>query len=770
MSDIPSTTILTGAKPAAPAPQVNKGDGPKTDQAQTQNRSSGNEKTTAARSQGQTQPAPQKTQSPPPPQQYKPSQTQTDKAQTARQSGEEAPPPKKGDYVRLSPPPKQSAQPQTQAQTEAKPAPQQQPQVQAKGEAPAKDVQAKDAQKANNAPAQRPSAPQGKPAPSAQPQTQAQAQGTASAPLKANLPPLARALLALTQQSLTSTPQATQSSAQANPAALKAHIQSTATANGLSSLASALGGQGGKPATNLSLALASPLLGTSQGLNLNSTSTPQNSATAFIKTLINAPSLPASASTISSIQSQKSGAQAPLQLTPPSSSSVNTPTGTGTGAAQGRGILSLLTALTGQQANNSQSISGSTINIGQFTASPTSTMPHISSVLSGQSFGQLPNLASIKLTHANLAIDAKITDILRPSALRPATPNAPSAQTQGATQSQQASSNAQSQSHILGGSQASASGQTRPSLAIAGQQHGTFGMLNLRPGTIVAQVNAQTINGQSSMTLFDGGRPILGQMTLPAGLGNLPQGTLLKLNVVSAQAFGPQGRAVTPALGGLSGLYQALGATEDGWPHLSDALNSISSKLSPADVQAMLRFIPQAASGKFSAPTLFFLAALRAGDISTWLGDRNAQILRNDGKDGLIRKLGRSFSALGRALGDTQQAASTASSEWKSTSLPLLFGPDLSKLQFHVRQYGEDDNDEMDDHTKIDKRFILDFSLSRMGEMQIDSLIGKNRMDTQLRSEKHLSEEMRQDLRKRYDALMKNIGYQGVLDFKASKA
>jgi len=316
-----------------------------------------------------------------------------------------------------------------------------------------------------------------------------------------------------------------------------------------------------------------------------------------------------------------------------------------------------------------------------------------------------------------------------------------------------------------------------------GASSGVFSGANAQPGQITAVIGSMVQGGaqagaqggaptgaRMSVSLFDGGRPLAGQFLLPAGLQGLPEGTELRLDVVQAQAVGAQGRAVGAPMAGLSGLYQALGLMDSGWGDMAEFLNIVAAKLPPVDAQAAMRIMPQiggAGMARFTTPVLFFLAALRGGDMTAWMGERNSNLLRGEGRSDLIGRLERGFSALGKSF---REPVPVPGGELRSVSLPMLFGPDLSRLQFHVRDYHGDGENGKDGDDKPDRRIVIDFSLSRMGDMQIDSLLIGQRMETVLRTQTSFSEAMRQDLRKRYADVMRGIGYQGHLDFSAADA
>lgn len=319
-------------------------------------------------------------------------------------------------------------------------------------------------------------------------------------------------------------------------------------------------------------------------------------------------------------------------------------------------------------------------------------------------------------------------------------------------------------------------------LGIASPQTGTgqtaaagiFAPTNTQPGQVTGVIGPMiTPPGggapRMSLSLFDGGRMMAGPLLLPSGIAPMAQGTSLQLDIVQTQAVGPQGRAAGVPLPGLQGLYQSLTLADGGLVDIAEFLDTLAARLPAADAQSAMRVMPQIGGGnvgaRFTTPVLFFLAALRGGDIGAWMGERNANLLRDDGKTDLLARLTRGFSALSKSFSEPVQVQG---GEWRSASLPLLFGPDLTRLQFHIRDYHGREEQDDDMLARPSRRVVIDFSLSRMGDMQLDSLLFEGRMDTMLRTEHPFSDRMRQDLRQRYTSVMRGIGYQGALDFQSA--
>ena len=125
---------------------------------------------------------------------------------------------------------------------------------------------------------------------------------------------------------------------------------------------------------------------------------------------------------------------------------------------------------------------------------------------------------------------------------------------------------------------------------------------------------------------------------------------------------------------------------------------------------------------------LFFVAALKLGNIENWLGDKNLDAIKQMGKKGLVERLAGDFSRI------SQQFSETNTQNWKSLMLPMLNDGDISNVHLHVRQDdhtpdGDGTGDENQSDGPTPTRFILDLTLSRMGPVQLDGYLTPKTLD-----------------------------------------
>ncbi len=195
------------------------------------------------------------------------------------------------------------------------------------------------------------------------------------------------------------------------------------------------------------------------------------------------------------------------------------------------------------------------------------------------------------------------------------------------------------------------------------------------------------------------------------------------------------------------------------WPAVDDIFQTFF-QTTPQAAQILGRIIPSPANPSNMGPAIMLLAAaIRAGDLQGWMGDKKLEMLQKLGKGDLLSRLSGETSSLA-ANNDTP------STEWKSVPVPILWQNEISKVLFHVRQEPQDDNDEQGD---IGTRFIFDLDLTTMGAVQLDGLVRGNRLDLIVRTKESISYPMQEAMKKAYaDALdgtqiYGELGFQGDL-------
>lgn len=244
-------------------------------------------------------------------------------------------------------------------------------------------------------------------------------------------------------------------------------------------------------------------------------------------------------------------------------------------------------------------------------------------------------------------------------------------------------------------------------------------------------------------------------------LRDVAVGSVLSLNIVPIETG--SGKVSTQNL--TPPLVPAYFLTPGNWAIFQEIVAALPAVPIQSSAGAHV-VLPSASSPAQIAPAaMFFVAAMRSGDVSGWLGDRTIDVLRTTGKSGLIHRIGREMLGLARLN------AEPVSQEWRALSLPLAWQDEVHRLVVHYRREDErsaKNNPKAGDNT----RFVMDLSLSRMGKVQLDALFlrqtGSARLDLVLRAEQSFSEAMRHQMRESYKSALEQTQMTGALSFQSN--
>lgn len=243
----------------------------------------------------------------------------------------------------------------------------------------------------------------------------------------------------------------------------------------------------------------------------------------------------------------------------------------------------------------------------------------------------------------------------------------------------------------------------------------------------------------------------------------LPQGTELKISMLSNTQNTAGGAATQITLSGLPviPLGGDFSQFTGSWPLMDDISQSVQQSVSTAAAQALHAASPSPAQpAQFGAAALFFMAAVRGGDLQSWIGDKALEGLKSAGKGGLLAQLG-------REAGNLMQMAREApgGQEWRAAQLPLYYEGQIDKIALHYREeYDNSDNDEISGSKFT--RFLFDLSLDRLGPVQLDGVHRQNRLDIILRTEQSFSAAARQAMRQIYTGALEQSNMSGELSFQ----
>ncbi|MHA1598401.1 MAG: hypothetical protein ACTSV1_06725 [Alphaproteobacteria bacterium] len=195
------------------------------------------------------------------------------------------------------------------------------------------------------------------------------------------------------------------------------------------------------------------------------------------------------------------------------------------------------------------------------------------------------------------------------------------------------------------------------------------------------------------------------------------------------------------------------------WPALDEALATFQ-EVTPVTAQNLLQTVIPRPGPVLTATIMFFLTALRGGDMRGWLGDPQIRTIERN-RPNLLGRLRDDFKTLGRI------ADEAAGADWRVALIPINTGAALEQIRMLMRHGGEDEEEDGD---KSDTRFIIDVVLSRMGRIQLDGLVrgeGK-KLDLIVRSQTPFEETMRKDIQEIFRAASEASGLTGGVGFQAA--
>jgi len=154
-----------------------------------------------------------------------------------------------------------------------------------------------------------------------------------------------------------------------------------------------------------------------------------------------------------------------------------------------------------------------------------------------------------------------------------------------------------------------------------------------------------------------------------------------------------------------------------------------------------------------AANILFFISALRGGDIRNWLGNQAGRRIQNNSPE-LYARLAEEYNQLGQSVRETNTG------DWRTTLIPLFNGSEFEFFQMNFRS-GSNDPNKKDEEDFA--RFIVDLELSKLGRIQLDGLISSKgkQFDLFVRSAIPFTKSMRRDLIKIFSECIEITGLSG---------
>lgn len=284
-------------------------------------------------------------------------------------------------------------------------------------------------------------------------------------------------------------------------------------------------------------------------------------------------------------------------------------------------------------------------------------------------------------------------------------------------------------------------------------------MKMLPPNTFPAQVIDSTAEGD--ITLHTN----MGTMRLFSPTP-LPMGTLLLLEINDIKSPLP----IIPQ--GIENALPASNPDEQAFTGLT-ALASLLAQ--PSTTMERYQISPIPREGKeLVTDMLFFLSALKGGEMNKWLGEKNTRSLQQKKYGDLLERISTDFQTIKPAtVADTPASATN----WQQYTIPLLLDGHLAALQLlhrrhHYEQEQKNTNEEpiknQSDH------FVLGITLTHFGELQLDGFVKKPLQTTAtkinfeliIRSHIPLPEDVQSDIRVVFQNAQEITGCTGSLQFR----
>ncbi|MFZ4126102.1 MAG: hypothetical protein ACOYJ2_08580 [Rickettsiales bacterium] len=234
----------------------------------------------------------------------------------------------------------------------------------------------------------------------------------------------------------------------------------------------------------------------------------------------------------------------------------------------------------------------------------------------------------------------------------------------------------------------------------------------------------------------------------------LPTGTKLTLEI----APNPDQRAPAPIAPLLPADLEELTGLARDWHSVRDAINAVAMQ-DPALATQLIQNILPKPHAKLTNEMLFLLSAIKSGSPEQWLGKRAIEILDMNSPE-ILKRLSREF-------GQLQQVFSDAIPQWMSVVMPFYSDAQIQQIRMFFKH--EDESGKKASQGG-GQRFLIEVDLSHLGELQLDGFVKKaessKHFDLVVRSARHLSNDVEQQIRTIFDNALQTTGYIGYMHFQ----
>lgn len=260
-------------------------------------------------------------------------------------------------------------------------------------------------------------------------------------------------------------------------------------------------------------------------------------------------------------------------------------------------------------------------------------------------------------------------------------------------------------------------------------------------GTVIGQSRA----GQSILSTTRG------LMTL-FGRADFPPGSLVELEILPRSTNAETARMTAPPPAPLLHLARH-------WETLDQAIRLLETA-NPFIANQITQNHVGRPGPQLTAAIALFITAVRGGDLRAWLGEETTRALEQ-ARGALAANMREEF-------GTMQRASEPNDRGWRGFFIPFMDDGQLNQIRLFLHQ--ENNKGDGDGGGEADRaRFVVDLSLSQLGDLQIDGSVQPKTVDLLIRTRDTLPSAMRQDIRNIFTATLARTGIDGQLAFRAQK-
>jgi hypothetical protein len=242
-----------------------------------------------------------------------------------------------------------------------------------------------------------------------------------------------------------------------------------------------------------------------------------------------------------------------------------------------------------------------------------------------------------------------------------------------------------------------------------------------------------------------------GLMTL-VGQADFPPGSRVAVEILPLSSRTGAARGSAPAPAPLAHLARH-------WETLDQAIRLLEVSNPSAANQITQNHVARPGP-QLTAALALFITAVRGGDMRAWLGESNTRALEQM-RGGLGATLREEFGTMSRASEPNDNG-------WRAFFIPFMDDGQFNQIRLFMNQErNARDGDGRDDASRT--RFVVDLSLSQLGDLQIDGTVQPETVDLLIRTRDNLPEKMRQEIRDIFTSTLARTGIEGQLAFRIQK-